>query len=76
MVDLLERMPCKIDVYDYDRFAFNDFMGRAGLHIGDLLAARGRGPQEAWLPLGQKHPGETKEVSGDILVTYTCVPLP
>ncbi len=76
MLDCLERINCKIDVYDYDRFGFNDHMGRAYMHASELLAMRGRGPQDRWLPLGQKHPGETKEVTGDILVRIQVDPLP
>lgn len=37
-----------------------------------VLAMRGRGPQQTWLELGQRHPGEDKEVSGSILLAYEC----
>eukprot|EP00039_Didymoeca_costata_P022283 m.4199 g.4199 ORF g.4199 m.4199 type:complete len:572 (-) comp2920_c0_seq1:85-1800(-) len=81
--DLLERLEAKLDVYDYDMIR-NDFMGRAYLHLGEVLGTRGRGPQQRWLKLGPKHDeahGNTKmldgllgntssKIKGDILVTW------
>jgi len=74
--ECLERIQAKIDVYDYDRFSFNDHMGRVLLHLKEVLAVRGRGPQQRWMELGQKHAGEHKEITGSILLTYECRSIP
>jgi len=81
---LLERVEAKLDVYDHDKFGMNDFMGRAYVHLRDVLGTRGRGPQQKWMPLGIKHDpahgapsnmldgilGNSGEVTGDILVCW------
>lgn len=42
--ECLERVRAKIDVYDYDRFSFNDHMGRVLLHLKDVrFEGRGAG---------------------------------
>lgn len=71
-VDLLDRIEAKLDVYDYDKFSLNDFMGRALLHIREVVGTRGRGVQQRTLTLGQKHPGESASVSGTITVQWLC----
>lgn len=76
MYRLLTRIRAKVDIYDYDKWSLNDFMGRVMIHLRDVLGTKGRGPQQQWLTLGQKHGGEDKEVSGDILLQWNCVPIP
>jgi len=71
-VDLLDRIEAKLDVYDHDKWGLNDFMGRAYLHIREVVGTRGRGVQQRVLKLGQKHEGESKEVSGEITVQWLC----
>lgn len=75
ILDAMDRIECKIDVYDHDRFSFDDHMGRVMIHLRDVLNKRGAGPIEMWMPLGQKHPGENKHVTGEILVTFCCIPM-
>jgi stress response protein SCP2 len=70
----LERIACKIDCYDYDKWSMNDLIGRIYLHLSEVLKMRGMGPQQRWMELGQKHPGETKRVGGQILVEFECIP--
>ena len=52
---LLERIEAKLDVYDHDKWSRNDFMGRAYFHVREVMGTRGRGPQQRWLTLGDKH---------------------
>lgn len=71
-VDLLDRIEAKLDVYDYDKWSMNDFIGRARLHIREVVGTRGRGVQVRELPLGQKHPGENADVSGTVTIQWLC----
>lgn len=57
---LLERIYCKIDVYDKD-FIRDDFMGRAYLHAREVIGTRGRGVIQRWFKLGDKHTQEGEQ---------------
>jgi len=83
-VALLDRVEAKLDVYDWDRLSMNDFMGRAYLHLREVLGTRGRGPQQRWMTLGPKHDdahggakmldgilgNSSSKVSGEVLVEW------
>lgn len=74
-----------MDVYDWDRFGSNDFMGRAYLHAKEIIGTRGRGQISKSYTLGPKHAhggggmfdklrGFTGEFPGEVTVCWTCSP--
>eukprot|EP00041_Stephanoeca_diplocostata_P030073 m.900518 g.900518 ORF g.900518 m.900518 type:complete len:571 (+) comp23685_c0_seq26:128-1840(+) len=63
IADLLERIYAKIDIYDKDMLR-DDFMGRIYLHVREVLGTRGRGVQQRWFPLGEKHTNKGEQKKG------------
>jgi len=72
LVDLLERIYCKVDIYDADMVR-DDFMGRAYIHAREVIGTRGRGVIRRQFKLGEKHDEEGEQKRGffDKMLGYT-----
>ena len=63
MVNLLERIYLKLDLYDADMIR-DDFLGRAYIHAREVIGTRGRGVIQRKFPLGEMHAKEGKQTKG------------